>query len=344
MEKVVPAVRSAAASLVLIGWMACSSGPACAQSVPAGGQPGAANAPGTYQAPAAAYPAPGGFPAAEATISTPVDYRIRQGDEVTLTVFGEPTLTPPQPLRVMQGGAVSVPLVGSVKISGLTTAQASRAIATRLQHYLRSPQVTLAIYSVGPIEALILGNVRAPGKYTLPPPARLTDVLAAAGGLGPTDGDFPDARVQAPDGTVTRVSLQKLLHDGDTSANVPVQSGATVYIPTPLTFNVRVLGAVDKPGDVALHEGDDLAMAIAVAGTSTQQNFDLNHVTVTRIGADGKATVYNIDLYAILKRGDLSHDLVMQKNDLVYVPKAASHDIGGVSSVLLLLRALVPVP
>jgi polysaccharide export outer membrane protein len=306
--------------------------PVGAQSVPdqpAGAQPVAAPAAATY-------------PAAQATIETPVDYRIRQGDEVTLTVFGEPTLTPPAPLRVMQGGAVTVPLVGNVKVGGLTTLQASRAIAVRLRHYLRAPQVTLAVFSVGPVDALILGNVKTPGKYTLPPPARLTDVLAAAGGLGPTDGDFPVARVQAPDGTITSISLQKLLHDGDPTLNVALTSGTTVYVPAPSTFNVRVIGAVDKPGDVALHEGDDLAMAVARAGTSTQQSVDLNHVSVTRIGADGKAVVRTVDLYGILKRGDVSQDLIMQKNDLVYVPKGSSNNIGGAASVLLLLRALIP--
>jgi polysaccharide export outer membrane protein len=338
MERTGPAAGHAAfVAAVVTGLLFSSAGYVRAQAAPAAPIAPAAAVP----APAAAQPATA-FPPAQATIPSRSDYRIRQGDEVTLTVFGEPTLTPGVPLRVMQGGSVTVPLVGNVPISGQTTLQASHTIAKRLRVYLRDPQVTVAIYSVGPVEALILGNVRTPGNYTLPPPARLTDVLAAAGGLGPTDGDFPEARLEAPDGTVTRVSLQKLLHDGDTTLNTPLVSGETVYIPAPSTFNVRVIGAVDKPGDVALHDGDDLAMAVARAGTSTQQNVDLNHVTVTRVGADGKANAQTIDLYGILKRGDLSHDLVMQKNDLVYVPSSASHNIGGAASVLILLRALIP--
>jgi polysaccharide export outer membrane protein len=331
MERIVRVVtRAAASAAALCALIVVSECPAAAQAAPAA------------QAPAPAAAAPAGFSPAQATISTRTDYRIRQGDEVVLTVFGEPTLTPGQPLRVMQGGAVTVPLVGNVPISGLSTVQASHLVAQRLRRYLRDPQVTISIYSVGPVEALILGNVRTPGQYTLPPPARLTDVLAAAGGLGPTDGDFPEARIEAPDGKVSRVSLQKLLHDGDSSLNASLPSGATVYIPAPSVFNVRVIGAVDKPGDVPLHDGDDLAMAIARAGTSTQQNVDLNHVTVTRIGPDGKANAQTIDLYAILKRGDLSHDLIMQKNDLVYVPSSSAKNIGGAASVLILLRALIP--
>ena len=296
--------------------------------------------PAFAQSAAAAYPA-SSLPAAEATVQSSRDYRIRQGDEVVVSVFGEPTLTPPSPLRVLQGGTIALPLAGNVRVGGLTTAQASRAVAARFHKYLLQPQITVAVYSVGPIEALVLGNVRTPGKFTLPPPARLTDVIAAAGGLGPTDGPLPDARVQEPDGRTRSISLQKLLHDGDTSLNVSVDSGETVYVPSPNVFNVRVVGAVDKPGDVALHDGDDLPMAIARAGTSVNANSDLNRVVVTRTGPDGKTSATTVDLYQILKNGDLSHDIILQKNDLVYVPAARTKSsVAGSVATSLLSRFL----
>jgi len=266
-----------------------------------------------------------GMPAAEATVQSARDYRIRQGDQVTLTVFGEATLTPPTPLRVLQGGSIAVPLAGNVAVGGLTTAEASEAVARKLRKYVRDPKVTIAVVSVGPVEALVLGNVKVPGKYTLPPPARLTDVLAAAGGLGPTDGDFPDARLEYPDGTTGSVSLQKLLHDGDTGSNAPIASGETIYVPSPMLLTVEVVGAVDKPGDIAVREGDDVAMAIARAGTATQQQADLNHVTVTRSASGGGKTVLTVNLYDVLKKGDTSHDVVMQKGDVVYVPSSPKH-------------------
>jgi len=279
-------------------------------------------------------------PAEEATVQSARDYRIRQGDEISVTIFGETALTPPAPLRVVQGGTISLPFAGEVTVSGLTTEQASIAIAHKLLRYLREPHVTVAIYSVGPVEALVLGNVKVPGKYTLPPPARLTDAIAAAGGLGPVDGDLPDARLEAPEGTTSRASLQKLLHDGDESQNVVIESGETVYVPAPATFNVQVLGAVDKPGDTAMHEGDDVAMAVARAGASTAQKPDLNRVLIKRTTADGKTTTQTVNLYPILKDGDLSHDVILQKGDLVFVPQA--HQGVSLLDLLYPLRALVP--
>ena len=259
---------------------------------------------------------------------------LRPGDEVSLTVYGEAALSPAQPLRVLPGGAVEVPLVGEVIVGGKTPAEASSLIARKLQRYLKEPRVTLAVFNVAPVESLVLGNVKTPGKYTLLPPARLTDVIAAAGGLGPTDGDLPDARVQSASGAITTVSLQKLLHDGDVALNLPIEPGDEVYVPSPNLFAVHV---VDKPGDVQLREGDDLAMAVARAGTSTNSNPDLNRIVVTRT-VDGKSTVTNVNLYEVLKNGDRSKDVVMQKGDLVYVPtnpkKPGSSTFGDIFGVL----------
>jgi polysaccharide export outer membrane protein len=279
---------------------------------------------------------------ADATIASSRDYRIRQGDQVELSVFGEPSLTPTTPLRVLQGGTIAVPLAGNVSIGGLTTGEASDAVARKLRKYLRDPKVTIAVVYVGPIEALVLGNVKAPGKYTLPPPARLTDVIAAAGGLGPTDGAYPDARLEYPDGTQGTASLQKLLHDGDVTSNVAVTSGETVYVPSPTLLTVEVLGAVDRQGEVQVREGDDVAMAIARAGSSSTKDADLNHVTVTRNATNGQKAVLNVNLYDVLKHGDTSHDVIMQKGDLVFVPTSPKHaGMGDAGNLLFGLGSLL---
>lgn len=269
---------------------------------------------------------------AQATVQTSRAYRIRQGDTLDVMIYGETALSPPGPVTVAQGGMVELPLVGGVVIGGLTTSQASAAIAQKLRKYVRDPRVTVAVQDVGPVEALVLGNVKTPGKYTLSPPARVTDVIAAAGGLGPTNGALPDARIESPEGATSTISLQKLLHDGDAALDKSIESGSTVYVPSPTTFSVIVQGAVDKPGDVMMEEGDDVARAVARAGASSNSNPDLNRVIVRRAAPDGTIKTYTINLYPILKNGDLSNDLKMQKGDIVFVPQAAKH-----SSILDLL-------
>jgi polysaccharide export outer membrane protein len=274
-------------------------------------------------------------------------YRLHGGDQLSVEVFGEQTLT--GPATVLPDGTITMPLIGRVHVGGQTPDEAAQTISHALQKYLKHPVVTVSVTQEGQLDVLVLGNVKNPGKYSVPPTGHLTDAIAAAGGLGPTDGPLPDARIGVAGGSVSQVSLEKLLHDGDTSADIPLQDGSVVYIPAPETISVEVLGAVDHPGQIALHEGDRLSMAIAMAGNSASANADLNHITVTRPMADGKSQVFHVNLYDKLEKGDLATDMELQKGDVVYVPQAynqsnnsSGQKITAGVALLGLLKLLIP--
>jgi polysaccharide export outer membrane protein len=173
----------------------------------------------------------------------------------------------------------------------------------------------------GQLTVMVLGNVKTPGKYMLPFNSHVTDAIAAAGGMGPTNGDYPIARVSSTAG-VRDASLQAILRGGDTAADVALDDNTVVYVPSPVTFNVEVVGAVDKPGEVSVNQGDRLSTVIAKAGNSVTSNADLNAIRVTRDMGNGETKVYNVNLYETLQHGDTSANLVLQKNDVVYVPQA----------------------
>ncbi len=255
-------------------------------------------------------------------IALPADYRIRAGDIVSVTVFGEATLSQPA-VRVLQGGTIVLPLAGEVTVGGLTPPQASSAVARKLSKYLRQPDVAVAVAAVGPDDVYVLGNVKLPGKYTLDPQAHLMDAIAAAGGLGPVNGDLPDARVSV-DGNVQSVSLEQMLHKGDLSLNAPIQNQMAIYIPAPATFDISVFGAVDHQGPVAMHDGDRLLVAIARAGASQSANADLNRVEV-RHQVNGVVQTQVVNLYDIINKGQNEKDVVLTKDDVVYVPSGAPH-------------------
>jgi polysaccharide export outer membrane protein len=285
-----------------------------------------------------------------AAADTPANdsYVIHGGDQLNVVVYGEQTLT--GPVTVLPDGTVDLALVGKVHVAGETPTQAAATIRTALLKYLRHPDVTVAVTQVGQENVMVLGDVKTPGKYALPSTGTITDAISAAGGLNPIEGQYPDARVASPSGHVTSVSLEKLLHQGQVSLNVPLQDGSIVYVPSPVTIAVHVVGAVDHPGEVDLKEGDRLSQAIAMAGTSVQSNSDLNNITVTRVGPDGKSEPIHVNLYKTLEGGDLSKDLVLEKGDLVYVPSMKGRFPGQGGGILnqslyymfATLRLLVP--
>jgi polysaccharide export outer membrane protein len=268
-----------------------------------------------------AFFAPGAYAGpTPSTVHVGRQYRINPGDQLSVQVYGEQNLPPS--VTVLPDGNIFYPLAGRVHVAGLTLDQATSALKTALSDYILHPVVSISVTQQGQISVLVLGNVKTPGKYQLAATAGVTDALAAAGGLGPVNGDYPMARVADSDGNVKQVDLQRLLHGGDTSSDVRLSDETTVYVPAPLQFNVEVFGAVDKPGDVTLNEGDRLAMAIARAGPSPATNPDLNHVQIRRTDAQGHVNTVEVNLYDILKSGDLSRDTPMQKGDIVYVPQA----------------------
>jgi len=270
-------------------------------------------------------------------------YRIHVADQLAVEVYGDASLS--QTVAVLPGGDIYYPLVGRIHVDGQTPDEAAVTIGKVLRRYVKQPIVTVTVISQGPIGVLVLGDVKNPGKFLLPPTSRVSDALAAAGGLAPIDGDLPIARVETVSGNVQQVSLQKLLHDGDTTIDMRLSNGSTLYVPAPETFSVEVLGSVDRPGEITMHEGDKLAMAIAKAGASPNTNPDLNKIEVKRTLADGSTKTYTINLYETLKDGNINNDLTMQKGDIVFVPQARKPMLGsGMFSFLESLLFWIPKP
>jgi polysaccharide biosynthesis/export protein len=269
--------------------------------------------------------------------------RIHPGDQLSVQVFGDQTLT--QNVIVLSDGTVDYPLIGRVPVAGKTPDQAAATFSARLRRYVRNPTVNVLIAQLGQPDVLVLGDVKTPGKYQLRSDAKLTDAIAAAGGLVNTNGAFPDARVADANGDVHTISLQNLLQRGDTALDLPLGEGSVVYVPGRIPLIVEVAGAVDHPGDVQVSEGDHLSVAIAKAGNSQNAQADLNHIRVVRTDANGKQTTTEVNLYDALNKGDQQADVALQKGDVIYVPQAARHSdfFGGLGSGLLyVLTRLIP--
>jgi polysaccharide export outer membrane protein len=111
------------------------------------------------------------------------DYQIREGDMVQVSVFNEPELTAGG--RVKKDGTIQCPLIGSVRIQGLSQTGAARLIeAEYRKDYLVNPEVNLFVSQFSVQRITILGQVQRPGSHELPAEKDLTilQVLGLAGG------------------------------------------------------------------------------------------------------------------------------------------------------------------
>lgn len=115
-------------------------------------------------------------------------YRIHRGDIVSISVFREPSLN--REVRVDADGTINLALVRQVYVQGMTKYEAEGAItATYGDGYLKNPIITVEIRPEGSSVAegmvRILGEVRRPGLYPIPPGGTLSllNALTSAGGL-----------------------------------------------------------------------------------------------------------------------------------------------------------------
>lgn len=266
---------------------------------------------------------------------------IHPGDQLSVQVYGDQSLT--QNVTVLNDGTIAYPLVGQVPVAGKTPEQAASLLKTRLLKFVRHPVVSIAITQLAQPNVMVLGDVKNPGKYQLRSDARLSDAIAAAGGLTDQDGNYPLARVSSPSGDVTQVSLQKLLRQGDISSDQRLGEGDVVYVPGPVQFFVNVTGAVDHPGPIEVNQGDGLAVAIAKAGNSANAQSDLNHVRLIRTGPDGKQTNQEINLYQALQSNDKAANVALEKGDTIFVPQTRTKNSGSfITGLLYVLSRLIP--
>lgn len=116
------------------------------------------------------------------------DYRITEADLLDVTVYGDQDVT--RKVRVGQNGVVSIPLVGPIKIGGLTILEAETLLNEKLKKFYVDPQVSLFIEDYGNKQVFVLGEVNKPGAYPIPSESHMTvlEAVSTAGGFTPIAG------------------------------------------------------------------------------------------------------------------------------------------------------------
>ena len=145
-------------------------------------------------------------------------YRIGSGDRLTIRVLGQPDLT--GDYIVDGAGNISMPLVRSLAVAGLTTPEIERSITDHLQRgFLRDPSVSVQLAIPRPF--YIMGQVTQAGSFPYRPGMTAQNAIAIAGGFSP--------RANHNEVLVTRRLL-----DGTKTFKVPVTTqlypGDVVYV------------------------------------------------------------------------------------------------------------------
>ncbi len=113
------------------------------------------------------------------------NYELRPFDALAFQVFQEPDLS--QQIRIDSDGTANFPLVGKVRIGGMTVEEATTYLFERYNaDYLVNPQISLLVTEYAPREVQVLGQVNQPGPVVIPVDRELSLVEAIAAASGAT--------------------------------------------------------------------------------------------------------------------------------------------------------------
>ncbi|RYX82802.1 hypothetical protein EON83_17705 [bacterium] len=245
---------------------------------------------------------------------TTQDYRLEANDVLQVTVLGEPTLSTPR-IKVDSSGKIRLPMVGAITVTGKTIGQVTREITSVLDKELLHPDVTVTLLEARPVpisRVVVSGAVLKPGLYDLTNGWRISEVLAAAGGLS-TRPELVRATLGRGKEPVLPLDLEAILRDPSTPANIRLKAGDTIRI-AETTFPIRVAGQVKIVGVYDVPIGSSLDDAIALAG-GLGPRAAARKVTITH--TDG--TVVPVDL---TPGKDTARTVKLQTGDLILVPES----------------------
>jgi polysaccharide biosynthesis/export protein len=239
------------------------------------------------------------------------------GDELEITVYGAPDLSSHS--RVSADGNVSMPLIGYVRIAGLSSSEAEGAIEAKLRQdkVVNNPQVSVYVKEYSSSGISVTGEVAKPGFYSALGPHRLFDVLQAAG--GPTDKAANKVLIShRGQGDATTLYISKDSAE-IAASNVELQPGDTVVVPK--AGIVYVLGEVTRPGGYVLNStgGITVLQVVAAAGGPTH----VASAGKTRLlrHAENGFQEQGIDLKKLL-RGK-AQDVSVRDQDILFIPSSA---------------------
>ena len=249
----------------------------------------------------------------------PGDYLLGPGDLLQITVFEAEELA--ATVRVSSRGYITLPLLGQVKVEGLSAREAEVHIEERYRRdYIKNPHVTIFVEEHISQRVTLVGQFQKPGTYDYPSKQKLLDVMALGEGLTKNAGRTAQVRRQGKgsEGSVSEtiiIDLDRLIREGEDDLNIDINGGDVVFVPEAGTFFIT--GAVRNPGAYPIQQKTLLLEAIAAAG-GLAPYADAEQLILIRHIGNGEREIRELDLSEIV-----SQQMEINDRDVIFARASA---------------------
>jgi polysaccharide export outer membrane protein len=224
------------------------------------------------------------------------DYIVGEEDVLKITVYNYPDMTTTE--RVSGEGIITLPLVGDIKVAGMTTDRVAKTIAEKLADgFIVNPNVSVFVVEFRSKKAIIMGYVNKPGIYMLSGNTTFLELISLAGGLSKDAGYKATIKRKLSGSTggegIITVDLKKLVEQGDTALNIFLMDGDSVFIAKAGVFYLT--GEVKSPAAYKYEEGLTVIKAVTMAGGFTDKASESRIRIIRKIDKNEKV-IYKADM------------------------------------------------
>ena len=221
-------------------------------------------------------------------IATPQNYRLGPGDAVYIDIYGASQKTIES--TVSPDGTVVIEGFGPVSVSGLTVEQANARLRSTLGARYSSSKVRLTVGQTRTIMVNVMGEVKAPGTYTLSAFATVFHALYMAGGMNDI-GTLRNIKVYRNNKLVTVVDIYDYILNGKLTGNVRLADNDVIVV-GPYDCLVNVTGKVKRPMYYEMKQSESLGTLLKYAGGFAGDAYKKSVRVVRKAGA--QYSVYSV--------------------------------------------------
>lgn len=211
---------------------------------------------------------------------TPANYILGAGDNVIIDVWGASQTTFEE--VISPDGTVTIEGVGPVKLAGKTVKEANAYIKGVLGQFYSSSQVSLTVAETRSIQVQVMGEVVAPGTYTLSSLSSAFNAMYAAGGINEL-GTLRDIKVYRKGKLISTIDVYDYILNGNSAGDIRLQDDDVIVVGT-YDCLVNIRGKIKRPMFYEMKKNESVATIINYAGGFTGDAYRKNIRLIRKTG------------------------------------------------------------
>ncbi len=247
-------------------------------------------------------------------VPIPQDYILGPGDKIKIEYFGSNKEKSEDFISRM--GMINIPLLGPINIAGQNLKNAMALIQRKVSEELIGTEVYISLSELRSINVYIVGAAYKPGTYNISSLASLTNIIFSTGGPDKV-GSLRNIQVKRDGKLIKTYDFYKLLLEGDTSQDMRLQEGDTIFYPL-IEKVIRIDGSIQRPGNYEILKENSISEIMEFSGLSS--NSDLK-VQFSRFDLSAMKRV--VDIYDNPEEWE---QILLEDGDSINVLKSSSQE------------------